>query len=131
MPDIDIKFTDNSRMTLELFHKACARGLFSCGMTAERYAKYACPVDTGRLKGSITFATSSFHSKGEGPASPPDYALRGTPEENEVYIGTNVEYAIYVETGSLHNKAHHMLKRAVSEHSAEYKKLLEDSLKNA
>lgn len=131
MPDIDIKFKDNSRMTLEVFHKACARGLVSIGSTAERHAKNNCPVDTGRLRGSITYATSASHSAGEPPSEPPDYATHGAPESFEVYIGTNVEYAPFVELGTSRNKAHHMLKRAASEHSDEYKKLMEDSLKNA
>ena len=109
MPDIDIKFTDNSGQTLETFRKACARGLVAIGMTAEGHAKAITPVDTGRLRNSISHAEA----------------------EDAVYIGTNVEYAPYVEFGTSHNRAHHMLKRAASEHSAEYKRLLEDSLKNA
>lgn len=131
MPDIDIKFTDNSRMTLDLFEKACARGLVAIGLTAERHAKNNCPVDTGRLRGSITYATSASHSAGEPPSGPPDYATHGTPEKFDVYIGTNVEYAPYVELGARGRKPVHMLKKAASEHSAEYKKLMEDSLKNA
>ena len=109
MPDIDIKFTDNSRMTLDLFRKACERGLVAIGLTAERHAKNITPVDTGRLRNSISHAAT----------------------EDAAYIGTNVEYAPYVELGTSLNKAHHMLKRAASEHSDEYKKLLEDSMKNA
>ena len=109
MPDIDIKLTDNSRMTLDLFHKACARGLVAIGMTAEGHAKKITPVDTGRLRNSITHAAT----------------------DDAAYIGTNVEYAPYVELGTSRNKAHHMLKRAASEHSDEYRRLMEDSLKNA
>ena len=109
MPDIDIKFTDNSRMTLDLFHKACTRGLVAIGMTAEGHAKKITPVDTGRLRNSISHAET----------------------DDAVYIGTNVEYAPYVELGTSHNKAHHMLKRAASEHSEEYRRIMEDSLKNA
>lgn len=109
MPDIDIKFTDNSRMTLDLFHKACARGLVAIGMTAEGHAKKITPVDTGRLRNSISHAET----------------------DDAVYIGTNVEYAPYVELGARGRKPVHMLKKAASEHPGEYKKLMKDSLENA
>ena len=109
MPDIDITLTDRSAETLDLFRSACARGLVAIGMTAERHAKDITPVDTGRLRNSIAHAET----------------------DDAVYIGTNVEYAPYVELGTSRNKAHHMLKRAASEHSAEYRELLEQSLKNA
>ena len=49
-----------------------------CGGKAETYAKQLCPVDTGRLRNSIT------HKQEE--------------TDTEV-IGTNVEYAPYVELG--------------------------------
>lgn len=52
------------------------RGLTAVGGEAEGKAKDDCPVDTGRLKNSITFDVV----------------------EKELHLGTNVEYAIYVET---------------------------------
>lgn len=109
MPDIDIKFTDRSGETMAAFRAACARGLIAVGIAAEGYAKAITPVDTGRLRNSISHAAT----------------------EDAAYIGTNVEYAPYVEFGTSRNKAHHMLKRAASEHSEEYRQILEDSLKNA
>lgn len=54
------------------------RGLTAVGVQLEGYAVSLCPVDTGRLKGSITFDV----------------------RDNTVYIGTNVEYAPYVEYGT-------------------------------
>ena len=49
-----------------------------------------------------------------------------------VYIGTGVEYAAGIETGS-HRKAGgvHFLQDAAANHTDEYKKLMEDSMKNA
>lgn len=57
---------------------ACARALEICGGVAETYAKTACPVDTGTLKKSITHQMDGSRA---------------------VVIGTNVEYAPYVEFG--------------------------------
>lgn len=108
MADIDIKFTDNSDEVRSAFRSACHRGLIAIGMAAERHAKDITPVDTGRLRNSISHAAT----------------------EDAAYIGTNVEYAPYVELGTSRNKAHHMLKRAATEYSEEYRQLLEQSLRN-
>lgn len=109
MPDIDIKFTDNSGEVKAVFRSACNRGLMAIGMAGERHAKEITPVDTGRLRNSISHAVT----------------------EDAAYIGTNVEYAPYVELGARGRDPVHMLKKAASEHSEEYKKLMQDSLENA
>ena len=57
---------------------AIDRALEIIGGMAESYAKQLCPVDTGRLRNSITH-------KQEGPKT--------------VAIGTNVYYAPFVELG--------------------------------
>lgn len=54
------------------------RALEAVGITLEGYAKLLCPVDTGRLRNSITHDV----------------------RDDKVYIGTNVEYAAYVEYGT-------------------------------
>ena len=100
---------DNTEEVLSALERAKERALEAIGIAAEGYAKEETPVDTGRLRNSISHAT----------------------DDEAAYIGTNVEYAPYVELGGRHNKAHHMLQRAASEHREEYKRLLEDSMKNA
>jgi len=54
--------------------------LEACGIVAEGYAKGLCPVDTGHLRNSITHNTDAG--------------------KKEVQIGSNVEYAPYVELGT-------------------------------
>ena len=100
---------DNTDEVLSALEKAKKRGLEAIGLTAEGHAKKITPVDTGRLRNSISHAT----------------------DDEAAYIGTNVEYAPYVETGSPTIKAHHMLQKAATEHTDEYKRLMEDSMKNA
>lgn len=65
------EFEDNSGEILQAFENAVQRGLEAIGETAEGYAKDDCPVDTGRLRNSIT----------------------NQVKDEEVYIGSNVEYA--------------------------------------
>jgi hypothetical protein len=83
------------------------------------------PVDTGRLRNSIAWATNK-HIGGGPEAS----GKKGEPEDNAVYIGTNVEYAVYVEYG---NQKHvvgknHYLRDAAANHSEHYKEILRAAL---
>ena len=131
---MNVQFTDNSKEVLEAMQQAAVRALEKCGLTAEGYAKKLCPVDTGNLRNSIT------HNVDE--------------EEPAAYIGSNAEYAAYVELGTgkyvsggrptpwvyqdekgnwhrTHGqKAKPYLKPAVSDHANTYRKIIEDELKN-
>ena len=102
-------YKDNTDEVLSALKRAKKRGLEAIGLTAEGYAKKDTPVDTGRLRNSISHAT----------------------DDEAAYIGTNVEYAPYVELGSPTIKAHHMLQKAATEHADEYKQIMEDAMKNA
>lgn len=130
---MNVQFTDNSKEVLEAMQQAAVRALEKCGLTAEGYAKRLCPVDTGNLRNSIT------HTVDE--------------EEPAAYIGSNVEYAAYVELGTgkyvsggrptpwvyqdekgnWHRtngqKAQPYLKQSVSDHANTYRKIIEDELK--
>ena len=102
-------YKDNADEVLAALKRAKKRGLEAIGLTAEGYAKKDTPVDTGRLRNSISHAT----------------------DDEAAYIGTNVEYAPYVELGARGRPGVHMLQRAASEHTDEYKKIMEDAMKNA
>ena len=104
-----VDYKDNSQRILTAMEKGIKNGLEAIGLTAETYAKKATPVDTGRLRNSISHSV-------DGEAA---------------YIGSNVEYAPYVELGTSRAKAHHMLQKAATEHSAEYKRLAEDAFYSA
>ena len=85
--------------------------LEAIGILAQEYAADGAPVDTGRLKGSMT------HQMGD----------------KCVYVGTNVEYAPYVEWIDRyhHNTGHaHFLRDAVTQHDEEYRRLAEYYMKN-
>ena len=49
-----VEFIDNSEEVKSAMHDALIRALEKIGMTAEKYAKRLCPVDTGNLRNSIT-----------------------------------------------------------------------------
>lgn len=75
-----VTFNDYSDEVLEAFEAGCLRALERCGQQAEGYAKDLAPVDTGNLRNSISHKVDA-----SDPAA---------------YIGTNTEYAPYVEFGT-------------------------------
>ena len=107
---MNVQFTDNSKEIIEAMKQATVLALEKCGLAAEGYAKKLAPVDTGNLRNSIT------HEVDDG--------------EPAAYIGTNVEYAPYVCLGTIHMKAQPFLKPAVADHANEYRKIIENELKN-
>lgn len=104
----DIEITDNSGMVLEALARAKEQALTAIGLEAEGFAKEnVTHIDTGRLRNSIAHAVDG------------DFA----------YIGTNVEYAPYIEEGSRTiSNPDHMLRRAASEHTDRYKALIKTAL---
>ena len=125
----DVYFNNNADRILEEFHEQIDVALETIGLAAEGYAKRLCAVDTGRLRNSVTYATSTKHSAGESPAKPPDYETHGTAEENSVYLGTNVEYAVYVELGTRLTPAQPFLKPAVADHADQYQKIVSKAMR--
>lgn len=65
-------------------------------------------VDTGRLRGSISHAH----------------------DDENAYIGTNVEYAPYVEFGTKYMAARPFLRNAAANYSDDYKRIIEEGLKS-
>lgn len=112
-----IVFTDNLDEVLSAVDGAITAGLVEIGAKAQNYAKDNTPVRTGTLRDSI--------------------GVEVKPDDKEVYIGTMIDkfpdepYGKYVELGARGRTGVHMLQRAATEHTAEYKRLLEDSMKNA
>ena len=102
-------YKDNTDEVIAALKNAKKRGLEAIGLAAEGHAKKETPVDTGRLRNSIAHAV----------------------ESDAAYIGTSTSYAPFVELGARGRKGVHMLQRAASEHTDEYKRLMEDSMKNA
>lgn len=93
-----VKFDDAAvRRLFEGPDGVVAKGLAKKAVQVERTAKRLCPVDTGRLRSSITW---SLEQDGRGL-----YAL----------VGTNVVYAAYVEFGTRFMAAQPFLRPALRE----------------
>lgn len=112
-----IVFTDNLDEVLSAIDSAITAGLVEIGAKAQGYAKDLTPVRTGTLRDSI--------------------GVEVKPDDKEVYIGTMIgkfpekPYGKYVELGTSKMSPQPFLRPAATEHTAEYKKLMEESMKNA
>ena len=144
-----ITIRDNSGEVLEALELAKHRGLEAIGLSAEGHAKKtitaAGAVDTGRLRNSITYAVAGYSTHVQSYRR--DNVANGTSKKHKryeygggamegekdsaVFIGTNVEYAPYVENGARGRKPVHFLQSAASGHGEEYKRLMEESMRNA
>lgn len=137
---MEITIIDNSAKTKEELHDAVLRALEKCGLQGENYAKQLAPspgkYGTGNLKNSITHQVF--------------------PSEQEVHIGTPVEYGKYLELGTgkyatqgggrptpwawqddkgnwhmTHGqRAKPYLKPAVADNASTYQQIIEGELKN-
>jgi phage gpG-like protein len=114
MPKVfEVTMTDKSAEVLKAMKEQVALGLESIGQEAEGYAKDDVPVDTGRLRNSIAHTVDNA--------------------EQAVYIGTNVEYAPYVEYGekATHTTGKaHFLRDAAANHGDHYRAIMEAALKS-
>ena len=112
-----IVFTDNLQEVLKALDGALDTGLVKIGAAAQGYAKDNTPVRTGTLRDSI--------------------GVEVKKDEKAAYIGTMIDkfpdkpYGKYVELGARGRNGVHMLQRAASEHADEYKRIMEDAMKNA
>jgi HK97 gp10 family phage protein len=108
---------------LQALGEQLGQAMIAIGMTAESNAKqeitkavYDTPesksgyVRTGRLRNSITYGVDT--------------------SEPAVYIGSNVEYAPYVELGTSKMRARPFLKPAVENYGEQYKELLQQAMKS-
>ena len=131
---MEIRLTDNSDEFIQEMKQSALRALERCGEQGEGYAKDLCPVDTGDLRNSITHTVDSG--------------------EKAAYVGTDSEYAVYVEMGTgkyvtggrptpwvykdakgnwhmTHGqRARPYIKPAVADHAQQYQKIIKSELED-
>lgn len=88
--DLEIELHINDQEVLSRIDSILEQKLKEACVLVMDGAKQDCPVDTGRLQGSITYAV----------------------EGNEGIVGSNVEYAPYVEAGARGRAGKHFLQNA-------------------
>lgn len=115
----DTSMSNHKDEVLNAFREQVTRGLESIGATAEGYAKDDCPVGTPESTGIPGYIGGTLRNSIA-------YAVEG----NEVQIGTNVEYAPYVEFRDIAHQTGkaHFLRDAATTHGDEYQELMRANL---
>lgn len=100
----------NNTVRIKLaINDAIVRALEEIGLVAEGAAKRLCPVDTGRLRNSIT------------------HALMGN---DTVIIGTNVEYGLFVHEKTHNRAGTPFLTQAVTNNAKRFESILRKHMQN-
>lgn len=135
---VQVEIEDHTEEVLAELKRRTRIALNSVGASLEKWAKEKCPVDTGRLKNSITFATydnSGLSMEYTDDQKPPKHytqKIGKVKKENEVYVGTNVEYAPEIEENDFTHKVGqaHFLRDSIATHQESILELLEKALKD-
>lgn len=139
----NVTVTSNRMRIINVTEKALKTAARMIGGSLEGHAKELCPVDTGLLRNSITFALggeapniTQYSSDQDGKREKKTGAYDGTAEADEdheitVYLGTNVEYAPYQELGApnIHLDARPFLRPAMENNKREILQIIEKQLK--
>lgn len=104
---MEIKVTSHVDEVKDALENQIALALAKVGFAAEDHVKALAPVDTGRLRASITHLV----------------------DDRSVTIGTNVEYAKYQEAGTSRMKAQPFLEPGINNNMEEFKEIIRNELK--
>lgn len=146
---MEVRVEDHTKKIIDETDLAVDVALEIIGGFLERYAKQnltsSGAVDTGLLRNSVTYAVSgkspnikSYHadrgssagSENAGIVKTGRYSgIVGSSNEKAVYVGTNVEYAPYIEFGTSRMKPRPYLKTAVENHLNEYREIFKRELR--
>lgn len=136
-----VKLENNKKKVLNDFNEQCEVGLYKMGLLwlsnvteiiTSRYSNARGGngiVDTGRLRASMSFITSQFSDKNKSvkESNSKDY-VKGKANDNQLIVGTNVEYGNYIESGTSKQKARPFLKPSLLENTKDYEKIFKDSI---
>ena len=133
----EVKYTNNSKQFMDALKDRKPVVLKAMGLEAERFAKKDknMPVDTGRARNSITFAVAGGsantpnYTTDDGDPGKPYSGIAPGEKGGAVYIGSNVDYFQYIETGGANMTPRHVLRNAVVNHKDRYQELMEMGMK--
>ncbi len=133
---------DNTDKIIDEKDQACARALYAIGLKAETYATKLCPVGTPESTGQKGYRGGTLRQ-----------SITFESDDESMTLGTNVEYAPYVELGTGPNftpppeweqfdapkgkglghgyvTARPFIRPAISDHLDEYQQIIENELSN-
>lgn len=143
----DVEFVDNSEKILGMFAQARSDALELIGLKIEGYAKKLCPV--GNVDSVGGWAKKNAKGKAVYRGGTLRQSITHRVEGDELVVGSNVEYAPYVELGTgphfkpppeweqfeaprgkgighAYVKPRPFLRPAIEDHKAEYERIFRD-----
>ena len=145
-----VDIIDNSAAFIDAVEAAAEVAMDAVGMQAasacaRELQRSPSRIDTGLLKNSITWAVggksaaissysadrpSKYTGKMPDPGSYIGAAPADTDKTKSVYVGTNVEYAIYVHDGTKYMAANHFIKNGISKNRGKLLEIMGRTLQN-
>lgn len=86
-------------------------------------------VDTGRLRGSISYSTPYTEYSNTSLANTEDDFIKGAKEKDTVVYGSNVEYASYVNSGTSKQRARKFIQTGTYRAVPQIQRVVENILK--
>lgn len=130
--NVEIKFEDNSNKFKADWKDKKQKILYTMGLKWQSICVGIITrnriVDTGRLRGSLTFITKNKRgdSISRVPENQSDDFLKGSAGENELIVGSNVFYAAHNE---LNNRKGAFLKPSIMNYREDYENTAEAIMK--
>ena len=145
MSDVEFTLTSNAKLIKEQTAEAIITAMKTVGSQAQGHATAEITaveaIETGRLKNSITFAVSGDPAREykytddgrDGDKKEYTDRIEDAGDENDftLYLGTNVEYATFVESGTGGDKkkgARPFIRPAVENWISEYQQIFQQEL---
>ena len=137
----EVQVTSHASEVRRRLRDAMEKAAKMIGGTVESHAKEYCPVDTGLLRNSITYALSGQPANNVGYANNSGENIGGyagsapqssSDDQVTVYVGTNVYYAPYQELGapSINLPAQPYLRPAFENHTSEIKQIIQMNMRS-
>lgn len=115
---MDVKVESHIDTALASSDMAIKRALEMCGLVSEMYAKALCPVGTPESTGIPHYMGGTLRN-----------SITHQVEDKTMMVGTNVEYAPFVEMGTKKMRARPYLKPSIENHIEEYRNIIQEALK--
>lgn len=127
---------DNTGQLIDAVKRATVLGLKAAGIHIHQQAVENAPVDTGNLKGSLSWTIDGelggLNAPGGKPPkstpkrATPEDGVRRTNETEVVYVGTNVHYGVYMEYGTSKAGQQSFLRSALDAVDKDLPKIMSD-----
>lgn len=119
MANFSVDVSSNKDDVLKELQDKLAMALETIGLKAEGYAKGYCPVGTPESTGIPGYIGGTLRN-----------SISHADDGEAAYIGTNVEYAPYVELGTRYMHPRHFLKKTAENHAEEYRETVENIMRS-